>query len=177
MLQERAMDRIEALRQLLERVQVDNPARWIEMERAEGERGAVLEMLTLFSAVEGSMLDRNNPKWLDLLAQNVFRHKSRQSPIREAFLAVAASNVDREALIEVIRWFQSHVAWMFFNVHDRTCPADEAAEHLKFNLVHEDRSTYSTGDYDRRVERMNLLPDELHEHFENFLEDIGDDYA
>lgn len=171
------MDRIEALRQLLERAEVGNPDHWLEMERAEGEQGAVLEMLTLFCAVKDSMLDRSNPKWLDLLAQNVFRHKQRDTPIREAFLTVAASDVDRQALIEVIRWFQSHVAWMFFNVHDRTCPANEAAEHLMFNLVHEDRSNYPVGDYDRKVERMKLLPDELHEHFETFLDDIGDDYA
>jgi hypothetical protein len=147
------------------------------MEREQGEEGAVLEIVTLFCAIKDSMLDRSDPEWLDKLAENVFRHKPRKTPVRDAFLTVAASNVDRGALIEVIRWFQSHVAWMFLNVHDRTRPADYSAEGLNFNLVYEDSSDYGTDDYDRKVERMKLLPDELHALFENFLDDVGDDYA
>jgi len=76
----------------------------------------------------------------------------------------------------VIRYFQSHITYFFLNIHDGTRPASHEAESLIFRLAYEDRADYANGDYDRRIDRMRLLPDELHALYENFLTDSGDDF-
>jgi hypothetical protein len=169
------MDRIAELTKRLDAAGVSDQEVWISEEKSQGERGTLVEAVALFQAVQTEMLDRNRPEWIDQFARNVSNRQLKKSRFHDAIRAVAASNVDRNALVEVIRYCQSQVAFMFFSIHDGSRPADWSAEGLRLHLAYENRDP--TGDYERRTERMKLLTDDLHALFEIFLENSGDDFS
>jgi hypothetical protein len=171
------MDRMEQLKEELTAAGISDQELWLNEERAQGANGTLVEAVQLFRAIQAEMLDRTRPEWIDLFAKNVSGRQSRESRFHNAIRAVAASNVDRQALLEVIRYCQSHIAFMFMNIHDGTRPASYSDESLVFRIAYENRSDYAPGDYERRVDRMRLLTDDLHELFENFLEGSGDDFS
>ncbi|WP_161811726.1 hypothetical protein [Steroidobacter agaridevorans] len=164
------------LKAVLEEAGIADHEPYVYEEQAQKEPGAILETVTLFRAIQQEMLGRDRADWLDLFAKNISQRQSGQSPFHEAICAVAASNVDRSALIEVIRYFQSHMVYFFLNIHDGTRPVRHEDEGLTFRLAYEDRAGYADDDYDRKIDRMRLLPDELHALYENFLTDSGDDF-
>lgn len=171
------MDRLAELKQRLDAAGIMDQQMWLYEEQAQGEKGTLVEAVTLFQAIQAEMLDRSRPEWIDQFAQNVSGRQSRKSRFHDAIRAVAASNVDREALVEVIRYCQSHIAFMFLSVHDGSRPASYSDEDLVFRLAYENRANYAPGDFDRRPERMKLLTDDLHALFETFLESSGDDFS
>lgn len=170
------MNRVDELTKKLDATGISDHRMWIYEEKAQGEKGTLVEALALFQAVQAEMLDRNRPEWIDQFAQNVSGRQLKESRFHDAIRAVAASNVDRKALVEVIRYCQSHIAFMFFNIHDGSRPMDWSNESIRLHLAYENRDNYSSGDYERRTERMNLLTDDLHALFETFLESSGDDF-
>lgn len=171
------MDRLDVLKEELTAAGISDQKTWLYEERAQGEKGTLVEVVRLFRAIQAEMLDRNCPEWIDLFAKNVSGRQSEASRFHDAIRAVAASNVDREALVEVIRYCQSHIAFMFMNIHDGTRPASYSDEHLAFRIAYENRGDYASGDYERRLDRLRLLTDDLHALFENFLEGSGDDFS
>ena len=171
------MDRVKLLKELLDQAGIVDHENYVYEENAQGEAGAIVESLMLFRAIQNEMLGRDDPQWLDKFANNISARQKNRSRFHEAMQAVADSNVDRRALIEVIRYFQSHIAYLFLNVHDGTRPASYEDEDLALGLAYEHRGSYAEDDFDRRIDRMRLLPDELHALYENFLADSGDDFS
>jgi hypothetical protein len=171
------MDRLAELKKRLDAAGITDHTIWLYEEQAQGEKGTLVEAVTLFQAIQAEMLDRSCPEWIDQFARNISNRQCKESRFHDAIRAVAASNVDRKALVEVIRYCQSHIAFMFLNVHDGSRPASYSDEDLAFRLAYENRADYASGDYERRPDRMKLLTDDLHALFENFLESSGDDFS
>jgi len=171
------MDRVAELTKRLDAAGISDHRMWLFEENAQGEKGTLVEAVALFQAVQEEMLDRKRPEWIDQFAQNVSNRQLKKSRFHDAIRAVAASNVDRSALVEVIRYCQSQIAFMFFSIHDGSRPTDWSAEGLRHHLTFENRDDYPDGDYDRRAERLKFLTDDLHALFETFLENSGDDFS
>jgi hypothetical protein len=167
------VDRVTLLKQLLDDAGIVKHDDYVYEEKAQGAAGALVEIVTLFRAIQDEMLDRDDPDWLDSFAENISKRQKTTSRFHEAMRSVAASNVDRGALVEVIRYFQSHIAYLFLNIHDGTRPVSYEDENLVFRLVY----TNDADDSHRRIDRMKLVPDELHAVYENFLADSGDDFS
>lgn len=170
------MDRVAELKKRLDAAGITDHRMWVYEEQAQGEKGTLVEAVILFQAIQAAMLDRNRPEWIDQFAKNISNRQSKPTRFHDAIRAVAASNVDRKALVEAIRYCQSHVAFMFLNVHDHTRPASWPDESLAFQLAYENRAGYPPDDFERRLDRMKLLTDDLHALFETFLESSGDDF-
>jgi hypothetical protein len=167
------VDRVARLKELLDEAGIANHDNYVYDEQAAGEAGAKVEIFTLFRAIQDEMLRRGDPHWLDNYAKNISSRQQVKTRFHEAMCAVAASNVDRNALVEVIRYYQSHITYFFLTMHDGVRVGDALTLRLAYSSGEEDETDVD----EPSIGQMRLFPDELHADYENFLIDSGDDFT
>ena len=167
------MDRATVLKRVFESAGIRNHGRWVQRELQQGEAGAGLELGALFCAIAARMLTSKDAQWLDQYASSAHTRPVRSS-LDEAVAALARSNCDRKALMEVIRYFQAQMAYAFFALHDGMAPASAEPQAPTYRLacVVEPEGAASLEESELRA-----LPNDLYESFASFLEDLADEDA
>jgi hypothetical protein len=109
------MDRLTVLEALTQSMPPEFAESILAIEKAEGAKGAAVELAALLSWITASFLQPNDDAWFKSRLANIRQRGIR--PGDEAFMRVAESNVDVAALTELIRQFQRDTAADFFTLH------------------------------------------------------------